>query len=189
MVGVAYLLIFLGVAALLLSIVGHVVSLFMNLFVPARAEARGPIIGGLVFFGIVALLVIILLMTSFDLMGFDEERKKRMIDLLSWGARIFFAVALVSTMAYLAKFMIFMRLHLESSKPITAAGFALLFLAVPLVIDALGPWSLTAIGDWMRYVLAFLAGLAAAACVRVLVLHAMLLGKIRGMIAKYIKEA
>jgi hypothetical protein len=185
----SFLFFFLAVPCLFLCIIGHMACLFMNLFVPARAEARGPLIGGLVFFGLVAFLSIFIVLTWFGFMMADPDRGLRMMRLLNGVTMIFFACGIISTMAYLAKLMIFMRLHLESSKPITNAAFILLFLGLMLVLERLTPIAVEWIADWMVYVMSFLSGIIAAMAVRVIVLHAFLIVKIRATIAKYIRDA
>jgi hypothetical protein len=179
----------LAIPSMFFCIIGHIVSLIMNLFIPSRAEARGPIIGGLVFFGILVLLTIFTLLTEFNVLSFDPDRRKRMLELLYWGSYISFALGLVSTMAYLAKLMIFIKLHLESSKPVTNAGFLLLFLIVPILLNYIYVWCMQNIGDWMRFILALIYVIAGGICIRMIVLHVMLLAKIRRTIAAYIRDA
>lgn len=180
---------FIAIPALFLGILGYIVGLIVNMFVPARAEARGPIIGGLVFFGIVVLLTIFVLLAYFDVIMSDPDRRNRMLELLKWGCYICFACGIISTMAYLAKLMIFMKLHLESSQPVTNGGFILLFMIVPILLTYINLWCITEIGDWMGYVLAFIYLIDGAICIRVLVLQVMLLLKVRRTIATYIRDA
>lgn len=184
-----FLFFFLSVPCLFLCIVGHMAALAINFFIPARAEARSPIIAGEVFFGLMAFLSIFIVLAHFDVIMADPDRRLRMMQLLIGISLICFACGIIGTMAYLAKFMIFMRLHLESSKPITNAAFMLLFLFLMLFLWQLTPVALEWIGDWMRYVMSFLSGILAAACVRIIIMHIFVVAKIRTTIAKYIVEA
>ena len=180
---------FLGLPLLVLAVAGHMACLVMNFAVPAKAEGRGAIIAGLVFFGLLIFVVILIIVTFFDGIMADPERKQRMMELLSYGAMLCFVLGLVSTAAYLAKFMIFMRLHLESSKPITSAGFVILTFAILAFLTVISPKVKEFIGDWMCFVVALAAGIVGGVAIRILISYALLLAKIRKMISNYIREA
>ena len=179
----------LSIPLLFLNIAANMICLFMNLAIPSKAEARGPLIGALVFHGALVLIMILLLLTWGGVLMSDPQRAERMSYLLGGLFVLCFFVGLISIMAYLSKLMIFMRQHLQSSQPVTNAGFVVLFSVLCMIIVSLSPWLKDFIGGWMCFVVAFSVDLISGWAIRILIQHGALLNRLRSGIADYIRDA
>jgi hypothetical protein len=117
----------------------------------------------------------------------DPVRGMRFAELLGWGAMICYAIGMVSAMAYLSKLMVFVKLHLEKSQPITNMGFILLGGGVHEILGYAAPRLLT-IGMWMLYVIAGVQIVLNVFQIYMYMLQGPLFQKIRRVINKYIRE-
>jgi hypothetical protein len=178
----------LSIPLLYLGIAAFTVGMFLSLRVPAKAEGRGPIIAALIFSGLVFFLGLLTILGMYGTLSGDEERASRFVQLLVGSSSVCFILFLVSTKAYLAKLMIFMKMHLESSQPITNAGFILLSFVGMLLLVMISPVLKTSIAPWMCYVVALAFVACAGFGIRTLIVDAKLLTKIRDTIGKYIKD-
>ena len=164
-----------------------IVALFVSLAVPAKAEARGVAIAGLVFgflcfaFGILVLLA--------DSIAEDKIRADNMVRLMGGGAGLCFVISLMSTMAFQAKLMMFMNMKLEASQAVTNVGFYFIYLIAMFVVLFVSFY----LCNYLHYLLGYV--LIAAICAgagmagRMLIAHIMLMNKMRNTILKYIREA
>jgi hypothetical protein len=171
-----------------LAVAAFTGGMVFNLAVPAKAEGRGALIGGLVFAGVFFFLGLIIVLTLLGWLLSDPARQENFVRLQVGASIICFILCMVSAQAYLAKLMIFMKMHLESSQPITNFGFVFLCFAGMIALAFLSPMLKSNIGDWMCYVVAFAADICAGVAIRTLIVHAFLLIKLRKAIAKYIRD-
>jgi hypothetical protein len=171
-----------------LGLTAFVVGMAFNLAAPAKAEAKGALIAAIVFAGLIYLLGFLTLLTSLGVLVSDPARAERFVQLLTGGSLICFVLCMVSTMAYLSKLMVFMKLHLDASQPITNIGFILLAFALLLGLVFLSPLLKSWIGDWTCYIVALVADAITAYAIYMLVLHVNLIVKVRRTIGTYIKE-
>ena len=173
-------LMYLGLAALL-------IGMLINLATPAKVEGRGPLFGAIVCVVLVFVLGLLTLLTWNGAIVSDPIRMKRMAELLI-GASVICAIGgLVSLTGYLAKLMIFIKMHLEKTQPIANVGFAVMCLLVMLGLVYLSPLLKSNIGDWLAYIVALLAGVLACVAIRALIVLSCLLAKVRATITQYIK--
>jgi hypothetical protein len=182
------LIVYVALPLLYLALTALVVSMFMSLRVPPKAEAKSPIIAGLVFASVVYVLGLVALLTLMGLTTSDAIRGVRMMQLLVGASVLFFVLAVISLMVYLAKLLKFMKLHLESSQPITNAAFAILCLLAVIVLHSLSDMLRSGLGDWMAYVIAAVSTAAAGCGTYILILHIQLVIKLCTSIATFIKD-
>lgn len=179
---------FFSVPLLYLGMTAFVVALVFNLAAPAKAGGRGAIISGLVFASLVYLLGLMALLTMLGVFVADPARAERFVQLLVGGSVVCFVIFMISTMAYLSKLMIFMRLHLDASQAITNIGFILLAFSFLLGLVFLSPTLKVSVGDWTRFIVAAIADLITGYLIYMLIVDANLIKKVRSTIAIYIKE-
>jgi hypothetical protein len=176
--------IIIAVAAVLVQTT-LIIGLFFNFFVPARVEARGLVLCALIFGGLVYLLGAGVLMSG---LKEDEARAANVKTLLGSAAGACFVISIMSAMAYLAKFMTFMKLHLEASQPITNAGFFFLYFGAMfgiMVANSYVSYYLFWFACFAMIVALFFAGTMA---IRAAVAQALLFARMRRVIMKYIRD-
>jgi hypothetical protein len=171
-----------------LGLTAFVVGMMLNLAAPAKAEAKGALIAAIVFAGLIYVLGLLTLLTMFGALFADPDRAKHFVQLLVVGSLVGFILCMVSTMAYLAKLMIFMKLHLDSSQPITNIGFILLAFALLFGLVYASPLLKTSIADWVRFVVAPVGTAIAGFAIYMLTVQARLITRVRRTIGVYIKE-
>lgn len=179
----------ISIPLMILQVIGYLISLFISFAVPGKAEARAPIISGVVFFGIVIFVTIFTLLVWAGALGFDPDRKSRFLYLLCGIAGLCYAFGLVSLMGYLSKLMVFMRLHLESSQPITSGGFILLCFALRIGLFFATDTLMSLLGGWMCFVISAVDGAICGPAIRFLVVQTFMLLRIMRTIKNYIREA
>jgi hypothetical protein len=163
-----------------------IVGLFFNFFVPARVGARGLVLCALIFGGLVYLLGTGVLLSS----GLKEDaaRAANVNKLLGSAAGACFVISIMSAMAYLAKLMTFMKLHLEASQPITNMGFFFLYFAAMfgiMVANSYVSYYIFWFACFAMIVALFGAG---GLAIRAGVAQAMLCLRVRRVIMKFIRD-
>jgi len=171
-----------------LGLTAFVVGMMLNLAAPAKAEAKGALIAAIVFAGLIYVLGLLALLTMHGALVADPARRERFVQMFVGGALVCFILCMVSTMAYLAKLMIFMRLHLDSSQPITNIGFILLAFALLLGLVYASPLLKTSIAQWVCYIVVPVATAIAGFAIYMLTIQARLIIRVRHTIGKFIKE-
>ena len=175
---------FLALAQLVLM-----VGLFFNMAVPAKAEARGLLICAMVFGALVFVNAIMILLAQQQIIVSDEARAANMMKLLGGGAAVCFVVSFMSAMAYMSKLMIFMRMNMEASQPVTNTGFFLLFFVAMFVVYVANVYVCGYLHSLMGYIMIVAVCAAAALGARALIAQANLFLKVNKVITTYIKDA
>lgn len=176
-----------AIPLLYLTTITLMVGMFISLAVPPKAEARGPLIAGLVAALVVLLLGVVILLTLLDTFSLDPLRLERMMQLLVGGSIVFFIICLLSAMGYVSKLLIFMRMHLEKSVPPTTMGFVLLALVILLVLSILTATLRSSLGSWVSYVIALVGSLAGDFAAYMVVSVVKLINRLRKTIVVFIK--
>jgi hypothetical protein len=145
---------FAAVPLLYLATATLIGNALISLAVPAKAEARTPLLSALVFAGLVFFLGILIILTLLDMMVSDPLRKERLMGLLLTSSVLCFAIGWISMMGYLSKLLIFMKMHMESSQPITGGAFVLMTFLGILALVWGGELAKPSIGSWLSYVVA-----------------------------------
>jgi hypothetical protein len=164
-----------------------IIGLFMNFFVPARVEGRSMVLCALIFGGLVYLLGALIVSAGF--ITSDAERANNMRKLLIGGAGLCFVVSIFSAMAYLAKLMTFMKLHLEASQPITNAGFFFMYFAAMFAIYVANAYVCYYLYWFACFAMILALFAAAGMAVRAGVAQALLFQRMRGVIMQYIRDS
>jgi hypothetical protein len=164
-----------------------IVALFVNLTVPAKAEARGVAIAGLVF-GFLCFAFGILLLLANSIFN-DEARADNMVRLMGGAAGLCFVVSLMSTMAFQAKLMMFMNMKLEASQAVTNVGFYFIYLIAMFVVLIVSFYLCNYLHYLLGYVLIVAICAGAGMAGRMLFAQIALMNKMRHTILKYIREA
>jgi hypothetical protein len=166
-----------------------IVALFISLAVPAKAEARGAAIAGLVFgflcfgFGVLVLLAVYRVVVN------DPIRAANMIRLMGGAAGLCFVVSLMSAMAFQAKLMMFMNMKLEASQAVTNVGFYFVYLIAMLAVLFVSFYICNYLHYFLGYALIVAICAGAGMAGRMLYAHIVLMNKVRNTILKYIREA
>jgi hypothetical protein len=164
-----------------------IVSLFISLAVPAKAEARSAAIAGLVF-GFLCFVFGILVLLAGNIFD-DKVRAGRMMQLMGGAAGLCFVISLMSTMAFQAKLMNFMNMKLEASQAVTNVGFYFVYLVGMLA----GLYASLIVCNYLHYFLGYAMIVAifagAGMAIRMLYAHIVLMLKVRNTILTYIREA
>lgn len=174
--------------AILVQIV-LVVGLFMNLPIPPRAEAKGSLIAGIVFGGLVFLCGILILLALTKVIVSDDARAANLSSLLGGGAALCFLISLMSAMAYHGTLLRFLNLRMEASQPITNTMFYVMYFFGMFTLFALNPYACYYLHPLMAYVFILAIDALAAMAIRMLIAQVQLFLKSRRAIMQYIRDA
>jgi hypothetical protein len=185
--------VWLGLTAapfLALAQVVLLVALVMSLFsVPAKVEAKGALIAGIVFGGLVFLAGTLILLAHYEVIVSDVVRSARLIQLMGGGAGLCFFLSTLSAMAYHGKLLHFLNLRLEASQPITNTLFYFLYFIGAFIIFLATPYVCYYLFVYFGW--AVILGICAviAIAIRQLIAQAKMFLLAKKAIDKYIREA
>jgi hypothetical protein len=168
----------------LILLVAMVICLFVT---PAKVEAKGILIAGIVFGGLVFLSGILILLSG-SIMS-DPVRAERFSQLLGGGAGLCFFFSAMSAMAYHSKLLGFLNMKLEASQPITNTMFYFLYLAVMFVIYFATPYACYYLMNLVGWLLLLAIDAVVAIAIRQLIAQAKMFFRSKQAINKYILEA
>ena len=104
-------------------------------------------------------------------------------------AGLCFVVCFMSAMAYMAKLMIFMKMNLEASQPVTNTMFYLMYFGAMFGIYIANSYVSYYLFWFACYAMVAALFFAAAMAVRMGIAQAMVFMKVRGIILKFIKDS
>ena len=165
------------------------VGMFFSMAVPPKAEGKGLLLCGLVFGGLVFLNGVLILLAWQQIIVSDEARAMNMIKLLGGGAALCFLVSIMSAMSYMSKLMIFMRLNMEASQPVTNTMFFFLFYLAMFVLFLATAYVCYYLHYFVGYVMIIAIDAMAGLGIRSLIAQTMVFLKVNKVITTYIKEA